>query len=224
MRKGSITPARLGRLTQRVAPLMVQGYGYRRISEKLGIPLTTAADDCRLVKRLWVEEWQNSRDEWGGRITATYGWMLSELAQSWEQSKAGRITRVINPDGTELIRQEPPDPRWLSGMLAVAKEASTMLGIREGVDSVSRVEVPEATRQALAPMSADAYMSMIATTGGLAGINAVPPIEERQPAQLVEIDCLDQQEETATNTDGGQLPKQGPPIRGGATGRIINLQ
>jgi hypothetical protein len=73
-------------------------------------------------------------------------------------------------------------------MLAVAKEASTFLGLRQGVDSVSRVEVPEATRAALAPMTPDAYMAMLAASGGgLQGVNAVPPIQQREQ----EVDAID---------------------------------
>ena len=71
-----------------------------------------------------------------------------------------------------------------------------ILGIREGVDQVSRVEVPESTRQALAPMSNDAYLAMIASTGGV-GINAVPPIQQRdEPVEEIEVRCLTEQEET----------------------------
>ena len=103
----------------------------------------------------------------------------------------------MNPDGTELIRQEPPDPRWLSGMLAIAKETSTVLGIREGADTVARMEVPESTKQALAPMSPDAYLAMLASTGGLSAVNAVPPVDRREGDDAVPVECLDQQGETA---------------------------
>ena len=139
--------------------------------------------------------------------------------QAWAQSKQGRITRIINPDGTELIRQEPPDPRWLSGMLAVAKETSTFLGIREGADTVARMEVPDSTKQALAPMSPDAYMAMLASTGGLSAVNAVPPTQKREGDDAIPVACLDQQAETdeqclnqlgETEQDatGSQLPRK----------------
>ena len=206
---GQITTKRLARLTEEIAPLMVQGLGCRRIAERTGYAKSTVAEDQLLVKQLWAEQANDSRDEWRGRVLAQYEWMIGELAEAWTSSKQGRITRVINPDGTELIRQEPPDPRWLSGMLAVAKETSTFLGIREGADTVSRVEVPESTRQALAPMSNDAYLAMIATSGGLS-INAVPPVPQQQqpePIEAVEVDCLNEQEETPT-VDGDEPPRQ----------------
>ena len=202
--KGDITPQRMARLTEQIAPLMVQGLGCRKIAEITGIPKSTVVADQHLVKKLWQESADNSRDEWRGRLLAQYEWMIAELADAWGTSKEGRITRIVNPDGTELIRKEPPDPRWLSGMLAVAKETSTFLGIREGVDQVSRVEVPEATRQALAPMSNDAYLAMLATSGGLTGINAVPPVDRREPVEEVAVECLTQQPETDPPEDDGQ--------------------
>lgn len=179
LKKGELTEQRAERIREVIAPLVVQGMGCRRISEKTGIPKATVALDIQKCRELWAQDYSDSRDEWNGRLNAQYKWMLGELAEAWEQSKSGRITRIVNPDGTEMVRQEPPDPRWLSGMLAVAKEASTFLGIREGADTVSRVEVPEATRAALQPMSQDAYQAMLATSGGLAQLNAVPPVSQR---------------------------------------------
>jgi hypothetical protein len=194
-KKGQLTALRAERLVEVIGPLMAQGMGCQRIADKTGLPRSTVSLDMQAVKKMWSENHANSREEWSGRLLGQYEWMLSELADAWQQSKTGRITRIINPDGTELIRQEPPDPRWLSGMLAVAKETSTFLGIREGVDTVSRLEVPDATKQALAPMSEDAYQAMLANSGGLAQLNAVPPISRREE-QPVEV-CIEQQGETA---------------------------
>ena len=168
---------------------MVQGLGCRKISERTGIAKATVCEDMVLVRKQWSETDAADRDEWRGRFTATYSWMLGELAQQWDASKVSRETKVLNPDGTMMIRQEPPDPRWLSGMLAVAKEASTYLGLREGAETVNKIEVPEATRLALAPMSSDAYMAMLATNGGsLPGVNAVPPVTERHEPQLIDVE------------------------------------
>lgn len=174
------SPRRKQRIAEEVAPLVVQGLSTREIGRRLGLSPGAAAKDAALVRDMWQESFNASRDEWAPRILATYEWMLAELSAAWQDSKAGRITRIVNPDGTELVRQEPPDPRWLSGMLAVAKEASTFLGLREGVDSVSRVEVPESTRVALAPMTPDAYLAMLSNSGGLSGLTQVPPIQQRE--------------------------------------------
>ena len=182
------SPRRKQRIVEEVAPLVVQGLTTREIGKRLGLSAGMAHSDVALVRDMWQESFNASRDEWAPRILATYEWMLGECAAAWQDSKAGRVTRVVNPDGTEMIRQEPPDPRWLSGMLAVAKEASTFLGLRQGVDNVSRVEVPESTRAALAPMSADAYMAMLACGGGgLAGLTQVPPVQQRDH----EVDAVD---------------------------------
>lgn len=216
LRKGEITPQRLARLHDQVAPLVVQGVSTSEIARRLGVSRVTAAKDVAKVQEIWVEEVNNSRDSMRGQIHATYKWMLAEIAEQWSNSKNGRKTVILNPDGTQLVRIEPPDQRWMSGMLAVAKECSTMLGIREGVDTVSRIEVPEATRSALAPMSTDSYMAMLATTGGLSGINAVPPVHDRkelEPVEPVEVDCLDQLSETDPQSDadapvGSQPPEQ----------------
>ena len=157
--------------------------------ERTGLPHSTVCEDMNLVRDMWSRIDEKERDVWRGRFTATYSWMLSELAEQWQKSKESRETKVLNPDGTMMIRQEPPDPRWMSGMLSVAKEASTYLGLREGADQVNRIEVPEATRQALAPMSSDAYMAMLAAQGGsLPGVNSVPPVTERHEPQLIDID------------------------------------
>lgn len=218
MRKG-LTPQRLQRVTQEVAPLVVQGFGCRKIASTLGISKSQAIADIKACQELWKQSHADSRDLWQGRLLAQYEWMLGECAQAWAQSKQGRITRIINPDGTELIRQEPPDPRWLSGMLAVAKETSTFLGIREGADTVARMEVPDSTKQALAPMSPDAYMAMLASTGGLSAVNAVPPTQKREGDDAIPVACLDQQAETddqclnllgETEQDatGSQLPRK----------------
>ena len=204
------TAKRQQRCVEQVAPLMVQGLGVREIGRRLGLSSAQATHDVQLVRDLWKGQYSDARDEWAPRILATYEWMLAECAGAWEQSKQGRTTRIINPDGTELIRQEPPDPRWLSGMLAVAKEASTFLGIREGVDAVARVEVADATRQALAPMSTDAYLAMLASTGGLPGINAVPPVARREADdEAIEVQVVDQ----PADGDVAPVPKRGRFLR-----------
>lgn len=162
---------------------MVRGLSSRKIAAELGISPAMAKIDMNFVRDEWRAAYENSRDEWSGRLLATYEWLLAEVAEAWEtHSKLGRITRVINPDGSELVRVEPPDPRWLSGMLAVTKEVSTFLGLREGVDTVSRIEVPESTRQALAPMAPEAYLNMIAG-GGMTALNTAP-IHRHQAAQM----------------------------------------
>ena len=208
--KGYLTPERKHRIVEKVAPLVVQGWGPHRIARELGISNCTAIGDVKKCHELWQQKHEASRDVWQGRLLAQYEWMLSECAEVWAQSKQGRITRIVNPDGTELIRQEPPDPRWLSGMLAIAKETSTFLGIREGADTVARMEVPESTKQALSPMSPDAYMAMLASTGGLSAVNAVPPVARREGDDAVPVECLDQQGETPPATEdastGSQLP------------------
>ena len=80
----------------------------------------------------------------------------------------------------------------MSGMLSVAKEASTYLGLREGADQVSRIEVPDAMRTALAPMSSDNYLAMISAQGGsLPGVNSLPPVVDRQ---VEVVDVVDQGE------------------------------
>jgi hypothetical protein len=175
------TLRRQQRIVEEVAPLVVQGLSTREIGRRLDLSPGQAAKDVALVRDMWQDSFNDSRDEWGPRLLATYEWLMTECAAAWAESKGGRVTTIRNPDGSTLTRQEPPDPRWLSGMLAVAKEASTFLGLRQGVDSVSRVEVPEATRTALAPMTPDAYMAMLAASGGgLQGVNAVPPIQQRE--------------------------------------------
>ena len=74
------------------------------------------------------------------------------------------------------------------------------------MDTVSRVEVPEATKAALQPMTADAYQAMLATSGGLSQLNAVPPVGQRHDdIQAVEV-RLDQQAETDPDPVGSQLP------------------
>ncbi len=213
-RRKGITPRRMLRLVDEVAPLMVQGLSAGAIGRRLGLTPSIAEGDVRAVKKLWEEKYLDSRDQWAGRFLATYEWLISECAGAWEQSKQGRITRVINPDGTELVRQEPPDPRWLSGMLAVTKEASTYLGIREGADTVARVEVADSTRHALAPMSADAYMAMLASTNGMPAINAVPPVSRREAdaeaesAEVIDMDVAHDQQSGGPSGDGGSgLPR-----------------
>ena len=179
LREGQLTANREYRVKTQVAPLMVRGLSSRQIARELGINQSTALRDMQMCRKHWNETYANSRDEWSGRVLATHEWLLTELAEAWMHSKQCRITRIVNADGTQMMREEPPDPRWLSGMLAVTKEVSTFLGIREGADSISRIEVPEATRQALAPMTADAYMDLLSASEGLSSINAVPPIQRR---------------------------------------------
>jgi hypothetical protein len=174
------SPRRKQRIVEEVAPLVVQGLSTREIGKRLGLSPSAAAKDSQLVRSMWQESFDRSRDEWGPRLLATYEWLMTECASAWMESKAGRVTTIRNPDGSELVRHEPPDPRWLSGLLAVAKEASTFLGLRQGVDTVSRVEVPEATRNALAPMTPDAYMAMLASSNGIPGVTAIPPVQQRQ--------------------------------------------
>jgi uncharacterized protein YoaH (UPF0181 family) len=186
------TPARKERAVEIIQPLMVQGLSARRIAEVTGLNRETVRRDVGLIRSKWSEITESDRDKWRGRFIDTYNWMLSELAEQWAKSKESRETRVLNPDGSMMVRQEPPDPRWMSGMLAVAKEASTYLGLREGADQVSRIEVPDATRTALAPMSSDSYLAMIAAQGGsLPGVNSVPLVVDRD---VEVVDVVDQGE------------------------------
>lgn len=173
------TPHRQQRVAEVIAPLLVQGLSAAEISRRTGINREVVRRDMQLCRSMWVQRHDNSRDEWRGRILAQYEWLMAECAQAWEESKTGRVTTITHPDGSTMTRCEPSDPRWLSGLLQISKEASVFLGIREGADAVSRVEVPETTRQALAPMTADNYLALVAN-GGLATINAVPPVDRRE--------------------------------------------
>jgi len=183
-RRRGLTDKRRQRLVEEVAPLMVQGYSERRIAKELGLSTGAAHNDVTKVRELWAESFDNSREQWQGRILATHEWMLAELSAAWQEGKRGRITRILNPDGSELLRHEPPDPRWLSGILAVTKEAATYLGIREGADTVARMEIPEGTRHALAPMTPDAYLAMLATSNGMAGMSAVPAVADLEAVDV----------------------------------------
>ena len=187
LKTGDVSAKRLHRIHTQVAPLMVQGLSSQEIGLRLGIAKQTALRDMRVCKAEWRREFENSGEEWAPRLLQTYSWMLRELAQEWEKSKQGRITRVIQPDGSELIREEPADPRWLSAVLATSKEISTFLGLRSGVDSVSRIEIPEATKQALAPMSAEAYMQMINSGAGVAQVTVTAPIHASEPPKPIDV-------------------------------------
>ena len=173
------TPQRQHRVVEVIAPLLLQGLSAAEISRRTGITREVVRRDMQLCRSMWVHLHDNARDEWRGRILAQYEWLMAECAQAWEESKRGRITTITNPDGSTMTRREPSDPRWLSGLLAISKEASVYLGLREGADAVSRVEVPESTRQALAPMDGDSYLALVAA-GGLATLNAVPPVDRRE--------------------------------------------
>jgi len=200
LKTGDVSAKRLHRIHTQVAPLMVQGLSSQEIALRLGITKQTALRDMRVCKAEWRKEFQNSGEEWGPRILQTYAWMLRELSDQWEQSKQGRITRVIQPDGSELVREEPADPRWLSAVLATSKEVSTFLGLRTGVDTVARVEIPEATRQALAPMSTADYLQMINSSGGVASLTVttpiqVAPIQEPERAEVMEVTITEASED-----------------------------
>lgn len=207
---GAATPAVQHRVATQVAPLVLQGWSSRKIARELGISNGTAYRDTELVRELWKSRVDNARDEWRGRLLATYDHVLNELMAAWEESKRGRITRILNPDGSVLERHEPPDPRWLSGVVATAKEASVFLGLREGADAVSRVEVSETTRSALAPMSQEGYLAMLAAAGGtLHGVTAVPPMasaafkEEAADVEVIAEPVAEPTPPTNTSTTGG---------------------
>lgn len=183
------------RAAEVIAPLLLQGLNHTQIGKRVGLSRHQIANEARLVRDMWLHRADNARDEWRGKILAIYEHVLTELLGAREESKQGRVTRVINPDGSVLERQEPPDPRWLSGVVATAKEASIYLGLREGAETTARVEVSESTRQALAPMSQEAYLAMIATAGGtLSGITAVPPMA----SAAVEVEATSTEEPPST--------------------------
>ena len=90
MRKGKITPQRQERLREVIMPLMVQGYGCRKIAQITGMPHRTAALDVATVKQMWSKIDEQERDEWRGRLINTYAFMLSEPAEQWDKSKQSR--------------------------------------------------------------------------------------------------------------------------------------
>jgi hypothetical protein len=208
------TPQRQHRVAEVIAPLLVQGLSAAEISRRTGITREVVRRDMQLCRSMWVQRHDNARDEWRGRLLAQYEWLMAECAQAWEDSKAGRVTTITHPDGSTMTRREPSDPRWLSGLLQISKEASVYLGLREGADAVSRVEVPETTRQALAPMTSDSYLALVAN-GGLAAINAVPPVDRREyelpaPAAPVTVTITPEPEPVAEDSPPAQRSVRHP--------------
>lgn len=160
------TPTRRQRIAEVVAPLVTKGLTSRAIAKLVGISQPTAQRDMWLCKQMWLKKFENAGEDYRGRILSTYEMLQAELWEQWEKAKQGRTITTKMPDGSVIVRQEPADLKAISGLLAVTKEVSTYLGLREGADTVARLEVDEATRHALAPMSNEAYLALLAASGG----------------------------------------------------------
>ncbi|WP_094556435.1 hypothetical protein [Synechococcus sp. 1G10] len=171
------SPKRQQRVSEQVAPLVVKGYSVRRIAAELGIDRNAAYRDIKLVKSTWKATLADAGEEWRAKALAQHEFVLQELHEQWEIAKQGKKTATRHPDGSETIKHEPVDLKPLSGIVATVKEITTFLGIREGADTVARIEVDESTRNALAPMDRDSYMALVANGMPSITVDARPRAE-----------------------------------------------
>lgn len=146
-------------LIKRAEEIYVKGGTADDIATQLKVPYSKALWLLKQLKETWSAS--IDRDYWRGRLLATYQAQMVELWGEWEKSKSRRTTIITNPDGSQTIKHEPADPRWQSGVLAVAKEISQLLGIRDGADAVQNVLIDNSIKQTLAPMSPDEYRKML---------------------------------------------------------------
>jgi hypothetical protein len=173
-------------VAEEVAPLIVKGHNARFIAAFLGVADVEARTYIALAHSMWEESLNDTMAMWRGRVFATYGEVMKELWEVWEQSKLGNtITTTTNENGvlTTTTRTAPPDPRWLASMLAVTKEVSTMLGMRNDAPVLQVQQVDESVRHSLAPMAPDAYMQLLAQNGGQLSVTVPPP-----PMQSAAVD------------------------------------
>ena len=159
----------------------------RQIAKELGISQMTAVRDVQLVRAYWQEGMQASREEWQARIVSTYEQVSSELWQQWERWKDGKVVETTLPDGTRTVRREPADPKILAGIVATTRELATTLGVREGADTVARVQVDQETRAALAPMDRDSYLALVANGMPSITVDARPRTEGAIDVEPIEL-------------------------------------
>mgnify|MGYP001810153695 CR=1 FL=1 len=163
------------RVAEEVAPLMCAGRNAYEIAETLDIDLKQAKRYMQLCNAMWQEQLLESMNAWKGRVFGTYEVVLRELFDTWEKSKSGSVVTTTTAGGTVTTKTLPPDPRWLAGVVAVTKEVSVLLGMRTDAPVVAINETSSETRAALAPLSADAYLNLLAQNGGSLNITASPP-------------------------------------------------
>lgn len=163
------------KVAEEVAPLMCAGKNAYEIAETLDIDLKQAKRYMQLCNAMWQEQLLESMNAWKGRVLGTYEVVLRELFDTWEKSKSGSVVTTTTAGGTVTTKTLPPDPRWLAGVVAVTKEVSVLLGMRTDTPVVAINETSDATKAALAPLSADSYLSLLAKNGGSLNITASPP-------------------------------------------------
>lgn len=163
------------RVAEEVAPLVCAGKTAYEIAKILDIHPKQAKRWMQLCSYMWQEQLLDTMNAWKGRVFGTYEVVLRELFDAWENSKAGVVVTSTVNGGTVTTKTLPPDPKWLAGVVAVTKEVSVLLGMRTDTPVVAINETSDATRAALAPLSADSYLSLLAQNGGSLNITASPP-------------------------------------------------
>ena len=163
------------KVAEEVAPLVCAGKTAYEIAKILDIDAKQAKRYMQLCSAMWQEQLLDTMNAWKGRVFGTYEVVLRELFDTWEKSKSGQVFTVTTSSGSVITRTIPPDPRWLAGVVAVTKEVSVLLGMRTDTPVVAINETSDATKAALAPLSADSYLNLLAKNGGSLNITASPP-------------------------------------------------
>lgn len=156
-----IGKTRLERIVTEVAPLACRGATCEEISQKLGISISMAKKDLAAAFEIWHQRYFDDAERWRPLMVARYEMLFREAFTGWEASKeCGRPNAKLLDSATRTLGD-------LAKMLGLALDLSVVqTNIQIG---------PTDTATALAPLTADDYLSLL-ESGNLAQLNTVPPI------------------------------------------------
>lgn len=154
--KSRLTPQRLQRLEQ-IEACLIRFMTVDQIVRKLKIGRPIVLADVKFIQQSLA--CRKGKEYWKQKIMDTFEHQLKELWEQWDASKDNPSRIITYQDGTVVEIPGKADPRWQSGILAVAKEIANVAGLKES--SVEEVVVTEETKKALAPMSIDEYKRLM---------------------------------------------------------------
>ena len=143
-KKKAVTAKILDR-RNRVSELLLDGLGYQKIAQELGIPsLHTIHDDVHAIFAEWREERVKNADKYMLVELDRLLFVLKEAEEQWLLSKDRERTRTTtrrNGKGeqgetTVEVTKLSPDAKYLDVIVRASERLCRMLGVDEVVSSI----------------------------------------------------------------------------------------
>ena len=171
VKAGTISHSRRMRLVNEVAPLVAKGMNCYEVAAELGISKSMAANDLKLVRKIWLENNTADMDEVRAEGTARFEDLYKVAREAYDSS----------------VEQGRPNDKFLSLAGNFLEKKNKLQGLNLDVSLVQQNLTihgeadPATVVGAFAPMNPDEYTSFIEQKGSL---TQLPPIPEEKEEEL----------------------------------------